>query len=157
MTLTVHNIEELLNEQAQGGDSNTRLRRSWKTTKRLTSLQLLEALHLAIPAELKKLEVNYFRLHEQSVGLLRRLRTELNDDLRKFPGGLQLDNESQLPHMGIFVVQAAMGTQSVAEEMRIPEAGSKLLEKAGRVTNGFLRELAELPDQRPVGLTAWSS
>jgi hypothetical protein len=157
MTLTMHNIEELLNEQAQGGDSNTRLRRSWKTTKRLTSLQLLEALRLTIPAELKKLEVNYFRLHEQSVGLLRRLRTELNDDLRKFPGGLQLDNESQLPHMGIFVVQAVMGTQKVAEEMRIPEAGSKLLEKAGRVTNGFLRELAELPDQRPVGLTAWSS
>lgn len=103
------------------------------------------------------MEVNYFRLHEQSIGLLRRLKQELDADLRKFPGALQIEDESQLPFMGIFVVQAAMGTQKVAEEMRIPDVGSRLLEKAGEIADGFLRELERMPAEKPVGLTAWSS
>jgi hypothetical protein len=156
MSLTVHNIEKLLNEQSQSVDSK-RLRRSWTKTKRLTPVELLEALRFAVPTELKKLEVNYFRLHEQSIDLLRRLQRELDADLRKFPGALRIEDESQLPFVGIYVVQAAMGTQQAAEDMRISDAGSRLLEKAGGIVDEFMGELERQPAEKPIPLTSWSS
>jgi hypothetical protein len=156
MSLTVHNIEKLLNEQSQSVDSK-RLHRSWTKTKQLTHVELLEALRFAVPTELKKLEVNYFRLHEQSIDLLRRLNRELDTDLRKFPGALRIENECQLPFVGIYVVQAAMGTQQVAENMRISDAGSRLLDKAGGIVDEFMGELERQPAEKPIPLTSWSS
>jgi len=142
MSLTMHNIEELLNEQTQSGTSQ-RLRRSWMKTKRLSSIELLDALRLAISPELEKLKVNYFQLHEQSIGMLRLLKRDLDTDLKKFPGSLQIENESQLPFIGVYIVQAAMGTTQAAEDMKLPDASSKLLEGAGVIVDTFLRKQGE--------------
>jgi hypothetical protein len=112
-------------------------------TKRLLSIELLHALRLSIPPELEKLKVNYFQLHEQSIGMLRLLKRDLDADLKKFPGSLQIENESQLPFIGVFIVQAAMGTVKTAEDMKLQDVGSKLLEKAGGIVETFLREQGE--------------
>jgi hypothetical protein len=98
MMFNLENIEELLNEEAKNTElasdhKNKDLRREWVTTKRLTPLQLLEALKQFMPIELPKIDFNYFRMHEQSVELLRRLRIELDDDFKKYFGPIYLENE----------------------------------------------------------------
>jgi hypothetical protein len=85
------------------------------------------------------------------------LNRELDTDLRKFPGALRIENESQLPFVGIYVVQAAMGTQQVAGNMRISDAGSRLLDKAGGIVDEFMGELERQPAEKPIPLTSWSS
>lgn len=145
MALTVLNVENLFNEQARdtalaSNPQSKTLRREWRTTRQLTSLQLLEALRASIPMELPKLKFNYFHMHEQSITLLRRLKTELDPDMRKFFGPMYLENESQLPFLGPYIIMAACGTEKVAEQLKIDGAGSALLEKAGRVVEDFVRE-----------------
>ncbi|KAF4626866.1 hypothetical protein G7Y89_g11293 [Cudoniella acicularis] len=58
--LTIDNIENLLNDQARiaslaSDRQNKALRREWRNPKRLTSLELLQALREIIPIELPKL------------------------------------------------------------------------------------------------------
>lgn len=87
--LTMHNIEELLNEQAldeillSNVGGSKKLRREWDKSHRLTPIQLLESLQTSLPAELPKLEFDYFHMHEQSITLLRKVRSELDADFRK--------------------------------------------------------------------------
>lgn len=64
----------------------------------MTSIQLLEALQASIPRELPKLELDYSMLHSQRIGLLRRLKRQLDEDYVRFYGGARyIENESQLP------------------------------------------------------------
>jgi hypothetical protein len=145
MQLTMHNIDELLNDNAFdttiASDTQSKIWHDhWNRYHRLTSIQLLEALKASIPVELPKLRFNYFLLHEQSITLLRRLRDSLDTDLKKFVGGNYIENESQLPFVGLYVIMIACGTDHVAENLRIPDAGSMLLQKAGDVFEAFSRE-----------------
>lgn len=73
MALTMHNIEELFKEQAQSTQlqaSTTKnkknLRKKWASTKRLSSLELLEALGDSLPAGVTLLKFNYFKMHQES-------------------------------------------------------------------------------------------
>jgi len=68
-------------------------KRQWATTKRLSPIQLLEALKRLVPIELQRIRFDYFNLHKQSIELLRRLRKELDGDLIKYVGHQYLDNE----------------------------------------------------------------
>ena len=145
MALTIHNVETLLNEQARdtalaADPHSKKLCREWRTTKHLTPLQFLEALRASVPVELPKLKFNYFDMHEQSITLLRRLKTELDQEFRRFFGPMYLENESQLPFLGPYVIMAVCGTEKVAEQLEIDGARSALLEKAGRVIEGLVRE-----------------
>ncbi|KAG4433195.1 hypothetical protein IFR05_011330 [Cadophora sp. M221] len=146
MAITMHSVEELLNEQARDVDlasnpTSKKLRREWAANNRLTSLQLLEALRASIPKELPKLEFDYFKLHAQSIGLMRRLKRDLDADYIKFYGSARyIMNESELVWLGPYAVMAAAGTERVAEELGITDAGSKLLAKAAMVMEKYLRE-----------------
>ncbi|CZR66882.1 uncharacterized protein PAC_16783 [Phialocephala subalpina] len=147
-TFKIHDVEELLNEEAKNAElasdpKNKALRREWATTKRLTSLQLLQALKQFLPIELPKIDFNYFRMHEESIELLRTLRVELDQDFQKYFGPWYLDNESQLPFVGLYVIMTAFQSARVAEHYKIDAAGSLLLEKAGRVFEEFIDELLQ--------------
>jgi hypothetical protein len=145
MAFTMHNVEELLNEQvldaAPGSNPQSKsLRHEWNRSHHLTSHQFLEALKTSIPVELPKLQFDYFRLHEQSITLLRRLRDSLDADLKKFVGGAYIENESQLPFVGMYIIMVACGTDRVAEQVGISTAGSRMLQKASEVFDSFVRE-----------------
>ena len=98
----MHSVEQLLNEQARdahlaANPTSRKLRREWAATNRLNSIQLLEA-QASIPQKLPKLKFDYFKLHAQSIGLLRRLKSELDEDYIKFYGSARyIESESQLP------------------------------------------------------------
>lgn len=145
MALTMHNVEALLNEQAflssnpTSSASSQRLRRHLSTQK-LTSLEFLSALSTSLPNGLPKLEFDYFKLHEQSIGLLRRLKKEMDEDYKAFFGGMYIENESQLPYLGPYAVMVACGTNRVAEEAKLGEGGSRLLGKAAGFLEEYLRE-----------------
>jgi hypothetical protein len=86
-------------------------------------------------------------MHEQSITLLRRLRRELDEELRRYVGPMYIEDESQLPFVGMYVVMVACGSFRSAETEgggRDREVvGSRLLEKAGGILEGFVRELGE--------------
>ncbi|KAE9369320.1 hypothetical protein N431DRAFT_413162 [Stipitochalara longipes BDJ] len=157
MNLTLHGIEALLNDQVQNHathESRKRLRRVLATKEHLTSLQLLEALRLALPQEIDKLQFRYFYLHEQSIALMRRLRATLDEDFKHHLGKNYIENESQLPHVGLWVIQAAVkdGNVQDAEDIRISHAGKRILDKARQVTDEFLEDMEEVrrKDPRPL-------
>lgn len=145
MAFTMHNVEELLNEQAldaalASNPQSKSLRHDWNRSHRLTSLQFLDALKASIPVELPKLRFDYFKLHEQSIALLRLLREALDADLKKFFGGGYIENESQLPFVGLYVIMVASGTDRVAEQLGLSESGSRMVQKAGDVFDSFIRD-----------------
>jgi hypothetical protein len=147
MNFTVHGIEQLLNDQVQKTEplTNKRLRRALAVKQQLTSVQLLEALKLAFPLELKKLNFQYFSLHEQSITLMRRLRATLDEDFKKLIGKDYIENESQLPHVGLCVIQAAVKGENLRGlgDTQISERGKRILEKARLVTDEFLANVEE--------------
>lgn len=144
--LMLHDIEQLLNEQARNADlaahpENKRLRHEWKTSKRLTQLELLQVLRDAIQAELPKLEFPYLKLHEQSIRILRLLVAELDSDLRKYMGPNYLQNESQLPLIGPYIIMTAYQTGRTMEHLDIKNVGNKMLERAEEIMEDFLQNL----------------
>lgn len=86
------------------------------------------------------MRVDYFHLHEQSINLLRRLRDALDTDLKKAVGGNYIENESQLPFVGLYIIMVACGANHNTEKLRISDEGSRMLQKAGDVFDSFLRE-----------------
>lgn len=58
------------------------------------------ALRVSVPFKMSKLRFDYFELHRQSIGLLRRLKLDLDIDYIKFFGGRYIENESPLPYLG---------------------------------------------------------
>ncbi|CZR57669.1 uncharacterized protein PAC_07558 [Phialocephala subalpina] len=145
MNITMHKVEALLNEQAAdkglaGNASSKRLRREWAATKSLSTIDLLDALMASVPQQLQYLYFDYFKMHRQSVGLLRALHTGLDEDYKKFYGPTYLDNESQLPWLAPYALMAAVGTLKAAEAHGITQAGSKLLEKAGNILEEYIAE-----------------
>ncbi|TVY18008.1 hypothetical protein LARI1_G007450 [Lachnellula arida] len=145
MEFTMSNIEELFNEQARDAElaanpQGKALRREWKTSKRLSPLQLLQSLRASLPVEIPKLRLDYFLLHEQTIQMMRALVAELDADLIKLCGPEYLGNESALPLVGAHVILAAYQTERVIDHYKIPNAGSLLLEKAGKVVEDFLKK-----------------
>jgi hypothetical protein len=83
-------------------------------------------------------------MHQQSVTLLRKLKEELDGELRRYFGVGYLENESQLPFVGLYVVLVACGSRKAAEGRGLVAEGegeSKLLERAGDIFDGFASEL----------------
>ncbi|TVY87900.1 hypothetical protein LAWI1_G008034 [Lachnellula willkommii] len=145
MEFTMSNIEELFNEQARDAElaanpQSKALRREWKTSKRLSPLQLLQSLRASLPVEIRKLRLDYFLLHEQTIQMMRALVAELDADLIKLCGPEYLGNESALPLVGAHVILAAYQTERVIDHYKISNAGSLLLEKAGKVVEDFLKK-----------------
>jgi hypothetical protein len=145
MALTVHNIEELLNEQAQDealkqNPKSKTLRHEWSRYGHLTPIQLLEALQTSLEIELPKLRFDYFGLHRQSIEMLRKLNAELKDDLTQKIGAGYIENESQLPFVGLWTILVACETEKKAENIGLKGTTSALLEKAGKVLEDFLGE-----------------
>jgi hypothetical protein len=70
---------------------------------------------------------------------MRRLRDTLATDLKKSVGGGYIENEGQLPFVGLYIIMVACGTERVAEELRISDPGSMMLLKAMRYSTRSLR------------------
>ncbi|KAF8866371.1 hypothetical protein BDZ45DRAFT_339028 [Acephala macrosclerotiorum] len=145
MDMAMHKIEALLNEQAlskdlAGNSKSKRLRREWASTKKL------DALMTPIPQELPQLKFDYFEMHRQSVGLLRKMHKEMDEDYTNFFGPTYLENESQLPFLGPWTLMAAVGTLKVAEAQGLSDVGSMLLEKAGKILDDYIaNEVDKIP------------
>ncbi len=141
---TLYNVEALLTEQsaASRNEKSNAVLKNFTKSHRLTPLQLLSALSATVPLELSKLRFDYFAMHEQSVSLLRRLKEELDPELRKYVGPTYVENESQLPFVGLYVIMIACGSLKSAENLGISAENveSKLLEKAGRIFDEFVKE-----------------
>ncbi len=136
VALTAHNIEALLNEQANGS-----VRRQWEKSSKLTSLQLMTALESCILEELPKLMFDYFSFHTRSLELLRNLRSSLHESLVKYIGPQYLDNESQLPFVAMHVLSIASSAQEITKQIRTrAETSSVILEAAGSVVQAFIDE-----------------
>jgi hypothetical protein len=145
MAIVVHDIEELLNKQAQEealkqNPKSKILRHEWSRYGRLTPTQLLEALRTSLAIELPKLSFNYFDLHRQSIEMLRKVNAELKKDLTRIVGAQYIENESQLPTVGLWILKVASQTEKVAENIGLGGATSGLLEKAGKAFEDFLDE-----------------
>ncbi|KUJ08858.1 uncharacterized protein LY89DRAFT_788748 [Mollisia scopiformis] len=103
--LTLHRVEALLTEQAldeeiAGNPVSKRVRHKMAVSKQLSPLDLLDALMVSIPRELPKLQYDYFELHRQSIGVLRKVCAEMDEDFKRYIGEGYLENESQLPFLG---------------------------------------------------------
>jgi hypothetical protein len=66
----------------------------------------------------------------------------LDPELRKYFGPLYLENESQLPFVGLYVVMVACGSSKIADHigLSVENVESKLLEKAGGIFDEFVKE-----------------
>ncbi|KAM3088280.1 hypothetical protein ACMFMG_002334 [Clarireedia jacksonii] len=72
--------------------------------------------------------------------MLRKLNAELKDDLTRNFGSDNMQNESQLPFVGLWTIMLACETEKIAERIGLEDATSALLEKAGKVFEDFLNE-----------------
>lgn len=94
----IHSVEQMLNEQAKNSEltsdpKNKALRKEWATTKRLNSLQLLQALRQFIPVELPKIQFNYFQMHHDSLSLMEILKIKCDAEFRTCLGPKYLPRE----------------------------------------------------------------
>jgi hypothetical protein len=122
---------------------------------------LLEALGRTFPAELEKLEFNYFRLHQQSINIIQDMVRELGVELNKYPNISLLMKNPTKDLTEWMIVGPNVVTAAIADATRVgwrqnsrrfPEVGFKLLHKVGDVVDKFLKELAMEPDEKPVDL-----
>lgn len=112
-----------------------------KKTRRSVStgvrpIQLLNSLLNAIQSEMIELNLDHFRLHTFSWRLLRNLKSELDDDLRKIYGPGYLEKENQLPFLVGYIFMTAVQTSRLGGMLapkREDVVTSKLLVKASGV------------------------
>ncbi|KAI9640150.1 hypothetical protein NHQ30_011387 [Ciborinia camelliae] len=149
MAFTLHNIENLLNDQARDQElaqhpDNKSLKYEWSRTKRLSSIQFLEALKTEIPHELAKVNFNYFNLHQESVKLLLKLEGELEVDVEKELGP---STKGLPPRVCFYILREASKTERRHEKMGLKVTSSLLLDKAGGIFEDFLRNIKDETSQ----------
>jgi Family of unknown function (DUF6604) len=139
-SLTIFKLERQLLRRIRGTKS-ARVSHSYMKAKPLPSLELIERFKLFFPAQVKKLEVDYFLLYQQSIGLLRRLQEGLEVDLWRILHVFQPDGVgSFLSHLAFFNLHAAIDTKSTANTIQLSKEGNKLIKKTGKTVDKFFRE-----------------
>ncbi|PQE07346.1 Ank-repeat mbp1 protein [Rutstroemia sp. NJR-2017a WRK4] len=143
--ILVQKIEEFLNKQAQEKAQKQKpksktLRHEWSRYGRLSSTQLLEALTASLAFELPGLRFSYFDLHRQSVEMLRKVRSEVKEDLAQVLGPKYLEDDRGLPLICLWILNLACRGERFAECIGLRGAKSVLLEQTGKVFEDFLDE-----------------
>ncbi|PQE28413.1 Ank-repeat mbp1 protein [Rutstroemia sp. NJR-2017a BBW] len=143
--ILVQKIEEFLNKQAQEKVQKQKpkskaLRHEWSRYGRLSSTQLLEALTASLAFELPGLRFSYFDLHRQSVEMLRKVRSEVKEDLTQVLSPKYLEDDRGLPMICLWILKLACLGERFAECIGLRGAKNGLLEKTGKVFEDFLDE-----------------
>ena len=89
------NIEAILNEVNEE-NLPLHLRNRWNKSHQLSHTQILEVLRSALLAEYKVLCYDYIPMHFRCLDFLRKLREEIDEDLRSQFGPDYLEREDQL-------------------------------------------------------------
>ena len=112
-TLTINTVEDLLNTSnvtstskiaAAPEEDQSLLQRQWAKSHKMTPLQLLDTLHLALAAEEHILRFDYISLHLRCLSLLRTLRTVFPDKSRQCACHHHDEKEAKLAVVGYFSV-----------------------------------------------------
>ena len=107
--------------------------------KQFTSIQLLTAVREGVASEELHLLFDYFSLHRRGYKLLRDLQTHLQGDLTRYFGSNAIENESELPYVVGYVFEVVRGSNRVADDLRLENAGSRMLVDAAAVLSRMLQ------------------
>ncbi|OCL05854.1 hypothetical protein AOQ84DRAFT_399341 [Glonium stellatum] len=120
---------------------NRKLHKQWERYHSCTLTQLLYSLRDAIQPEVFELTFDHFRLHRMCWRLLRMIKENLDEELKKLYGPGYLETESQLPFVVGYIFMAATNTKTLAgllHPKKNDEVTSKLLMKAAETVQGML-------------------
>ena len=118
----------------------TLLQRQWAKIHKLTTLQLLDALHHAIAAEEHIFRFDYVSFHLRCVRLLQSLRTFLDDIWRQCFGRNCIETESSLIVVVPTLFQLAAGAWDRREILKLKlEFEKPILQMASDVLRQFIK------------------
>lgn len=143
MAFMIQDIEKVLIERARNIDrinssTKTPQSRKWHATKRLTPLQLLQALRECMAAELPNLEYDYLNLHEQTFKLLQILASELHADFLKEFEDTYYNSERQWPAICKLALESGWMTENQDKQL-VPRIKTSAWTKIGRIVGGFIK------------------
>ncbi len=145
MKYTIYNLEELLTDQAKGAEMSAnparkRRGREWAARKRLSSLELLNALQITLPVEITKLKFDYFTLFSQCIALMKKTWSEIGKDYKELFQPMDVDSEGQLSLFGPNIILVALRINLNDRRLGKDKPVNKLLQKAGDILDEFVEE-----------------
>ncbi|KAF8866372.1 hypothetical protein BDZ45DRAFT_735652 [Acephala macrosclerotiorum] len=118
------------------------LKEIWTNRKQMTPMQMLLALRLFVSVEVPKLRFDYFKMHEQSIKLLRMLTEDMHQDFLTHVGPWYLEDETELMYIALYVITTAAREDVRAELYKgLEEPKSRIPEKTACVFEEFIKEL----------------
>ena len=146
-TLTINTVEDLLNTSNIASTFNNAtapeedqslLQRQWTKSHKMTPLQLLDTLHLALSAERHILRFDYISLHLRCLRLLRTLRTILNYKSRQCSCHHHDQKEAKLAVLDIFEFASRSKTWALKQAC---EMVNEFIEREGSVERDRLEKM----------------
>lgn len=104
----------------------------------ITPVQLLTCVREGLAAEEMHLLFDYFGTHERGIQLLRKLKAAVHEDMVEYFGENYIEDDSQLPYVVGYIFDVVSGSDKAAEQLDLPNHGSKILSKAAEVVKAFL-------------------
>lgn len=109
---------------------------------KMSPIQLLDCLYLALNAEMDALKFDYLMLHRLCWRLLRKVQADCHNQLIEYPGPGYLEKESMLPWTVGYIFLTAVGSSRAADHLKLPKAkvetASRIFQTAADSVNGFL-------------------
>jgi hypothetical protein len=143
----------------QRNEEASSLHTQWKKSHKMTPIQFLSVLRYAITLEEPMLRFDYIDFHLQCIDFLRRLRTVLDSDLRKYNGDEYLENETQLSFIVSYLFQAVTAGATISSRIGNVPIRSKMMVKAAGVLGDFVEEEGGVETAKLVKICAlpWNS
>lgn len=166
-TLTINNVEDLINDPKFASASNitaaeekdrSLLQRQWAKSHKLTPLQLLDTLRLGIAAEEHMLRFDYISLHLRCLRLLRTLQTIVDDVLHEVFGTKPIENESQLVLVVFYIFELSDTSEKTLEILKLKSGSeSPILKRASEVVQEFIEIEGSVECDRLQETCVWGS
>ena len=146
-TLTINTVEELLNISNVASALNittapeknqSRLQRQWARDHKMTPLQLIDTLHLALAAERRILRFDYVSFHLRCLSLLGTLRTVLRNKSRQCSCHQHHDKEAKLAVLNIFDLASKSQTWALKQASELVK---EFIEREGSVERDRLEKM----------------
>ena len=151
-TLTINTVEGLLNTSnvtstskipAAPEKDQSLLQRQWAKSHKMTPLQLLDTVHLALAAEGHILRFDYLSLHLRCLSLLRTLRTVFPDKSRQCDCHHHGEEEAKLLVVDIFGSASRSDTWALK---RASEVINEFIQREGSVERDRLEKMVRHQD-----------
>jgi hypothetical protein len=135
------------------------LQTQWKKSHKMTPIQFLSVLRYAITLEEVMLRFDYMDFHLQCLDLLRRLRTALDSDLRKYNGDGYIENDTQLAFIVRYLFVAVTAGATISSQIGNVPVRSKMMVKATDVLGDFIEQEGGVETAKLVKICAlpWNS